>query len=57
MENGNINKDSIRKLIQEALDRLNSDDLKNEIKFGSLAHKEIESARILLEVVIRDYLR
>lgn len=57
MENGIINKDSIRKLIQEALDRLNSDAVKTVEKHASVASKEIESARILLEVVIRDYLK
>lgn len=56
MENGIINKDSIRKLLQEALDRLNSDAVKS-IQQDSVASKEIESARILLEVVIRDYLK
>lgn len=56
MENGHINKEGARQLVKEALDRLNSDAVKS-IQQDNVASKEIESARILLEIVLRDYLR
>lgn len=57
MENGSINKQGVKQLVQQALDRLNSESVKQSLHLDQLAKQEIESARILLEVVIRDYLK
>lgn len=57
MENGTFNKDSVRKLVQEALDRINSEPVKQSEAFDKKLGAELQSARILLEVVIRDYLK
>lgn len=57
MQNGHINIESIRHLVKESLDRLNSKNVTDSVQNDSLAGKEIESARMLLEILLRDYLR